>query len=60
MSLFLYTSLIFQVMAARHLLKSGRGLASPFVEVEVVGIEHDNNKNKTNIISELLINFELD
>lgn len=45
-------------MAARHLIKSGRGLASPFVEVEVIGIEHDNNKFKTNIISEFINDFD--
>ena len=38
-------------MAARHLIKSGRGLISPFVEVEVVGTEYDATKYKTNIIS---------
>ena len=37
-----------QIIGARHLVKSGRGIASPFVEVEVVGAEYDsNNKYKT-------------
>jgi len=37
-------------MAARHLMKSGRGIISPFVEVEIVGTDYDANKYKTNII----------
>ena len=37
-----------QIIAARHLQKTGRGIASPFVEVEVVGCEYDvGNKYKT-------------
>ena len=37
-----------QIIGARHLVKSGRGIASPFVEVEVVGCSYDsNNKYKT-------------
>lgn len=36
------------IIAARLLQKSGRGVASPFVEVEVFGCEYDNgNKYKT-------------
>lgn len=31
----------FQVIGARHLSRSGRGLASPFVEVEVIGLDFD-------------------
>lgn len=30
-----------RVIAARHLYKPGRGMASPFVEVEVSGAEYD-------------------
>lgn len=37
-----------RVMAAHHLTKSGRGIVSPFVEVEVIGSESDNtSKYKT-------------
>ncbi|XP_071822304.1 1-phosphatidylinositol 4,5-bisphosphate phosphodiesterase gamma-1-like isoform X2 [Apostichopus japonicus] len=36
------------IISARHLQKSGRGVASPFVEVEVFGCDYDNgNKYKT-------------
>jgi len=35
------------IIAARHLNKSGRGIASPFVEVEIVGAPYDNTKFKT-------------
>ncbi|GFO31278.1 phosphoinositide phospholipase c, partial [Plakobranchus ocellatus] len=35
------------IMAARHLVKQGRGIASPFVEIEIAGIECDNQKFKT-------------
>ncbi|XP_034839388.1 1-phosphatidylinositol 4,5-bisphosphate phosphodiesterase gamma-1 isoform X1 [Maniola hyperantus] len=34
-------SVMLRVIAARHLCKSGRGTASPFVEVEVIGAEYD-------------------
>lgn len=36
-----------QVIGARHLPRSGRGVACPFVEVEVLGCDFDNNKVKT-------------
>ncbi|GAB6030572.1 hypothetical protein CHUAL_007434 [Chamberlinius hualienensis] len=37
-----------RVIAARHLTKSGRGIVSPFVEVEIIGCDFDsNNKYKT-------------
>ncbi|XP_002742254.1 1-phosphatidylinositol 4,5-bisphosphate phosphodiesterase gamma-1-like [Saccoglossus kowalevskii] len=36
------------IMGARHLIKTGRGIASPFVEVEIIGTDYDNhNKYKT-------------
>ncbi|XP_063440480.1 1-phosphatidylinositol 4,5-bisphosphate phosphodiesterase gamma-1-like isoform X4 [Mytilus trossulus] len=35
------------VLGARHLLKSGRGFACPFVEIEIAGTETDNSKFKT-------------
>lgn len=40
-------TLTLTIIAARHLNKSGRGIASPFVEVEIVGAPYDNNKFKT-------------
>lgn len=43
-------SLSIRVIAARHLMKSGRGIVSPFVEVEVVGSDLEPNKYKTGII----------
>ena len=39
-----------RILGARHLSrggKGGRGLLSPFVEVEVLGAEYDNAKAKT-------------
>ena len=37
-----------QLIGARHLVKAGRGIASPFVEVEFAGCYYDNNnKYKT-------------
>ena len=39
-----------QILGARHLPKAGRGISSPFVEVEVVGAPYDShNKYKTGI-----------
>ncbi|KAL3860223.1 hypothetical protein ACJMK2_010378 [Sinanodonta woodiana] len=35
------------IVAARHLTKAKRGIASPFVEIEIIGLECDNNKYKT-------------
>lgn len=40
-------TLTLTIIAARHLNKSGRGIASPFVEVEIVGTPYDNTKFKT-------------
>nr|XP_039264802.1 1-phosphatidylinositol 4,5-bisphosphate phosphodiesterase gamma-1-like [Styela clava] len=36
-----------QIIGARHLPKSGRGLACPFVEIEIIGCDFDNQKVKT-------------
>ena len=45
--------LVVRVIAARHLTrKSGRGIVSPFVEVEICGAEYDNAKFKTKTISD--------
>ncbi|XP_022794203.1 1-phosphatidylinositol 4,5-bisphosphate phosphodiesterase gamma-1-like isoform X3 [Stylophora pistillata] len=40
-------TLTLTIIGARHLVKSGRGIASPFVEVEIVGAPYDNTKFKT-------------
>lgn len=41
------------MIAAKHIMKSGRGIVSPFVEVEVIGTEYDASKCKTNIIRKM-------
>jgi phosphatidylinositol phospholipase C gamma-1 len=38
------------VIAARHLVKPGKGVASPFVEFEVIGLDGDRAKYKTRMI----------
>lgn len=44
-------SLVVRIIGARHLTKSsGRGIVSPFVEVEIAGVEADNVKLKTGLI----------
>uniref|UniRef100_A0A8C5QGH8 1-phosphatidylinositol 4,5-bisphosphate phosphodiesterase gamma n=1 Tax=Leptobrachium leishanense TaxID=445787 RepID=A0A8C5QGH8_9ANUR len=40
------------VIGARHLPKPGRGIACPFVEVEVCGGEYDNNKFKSSVVND--------
>ncbi|XP_076470498.1 1-phosphatidylinositol 4,5-bisphosphate phosphodiesterase gamma-1-like [Babylonia areolata] len=40
-------TLTITILGARHLVKCGRGIASPFVEVEVTGMECDKQKFKT-------------
>ena len=40
-----------RVLAARHLMKT-RGIASPFVEVEVIGAEYDAAKVKTRVVQD--------
>lgn len=40
-------TLTITILGARHLVKSGRGIASPFVEIEVAGMQCDNQKFKT-------------
>ncbi|KAG8180062.1 hypothetical protein JTE90_016189 [Oedothorax gibbosus] len=39
-------SLSIQIMSTRYLMKTGKGLASPFIEVEIVGSEYDNCRFK--------------
>ncbi|KAJ2954035.1 hypothetical protein O0L34_g2246 [Tuta absoluta] len=46
-----------RVIGARHLCKSGRGTASPFVEVEIIGAEYDSGvKLVTKTVSDNGIN----
>merc|ERR1712107_707582 len=40
-----------RVMAARHLMKA-KGMASPFVEVEVIGADYDNVMLKTKVVQD--------
>jgi len=40
-----------RVVGARHLMKP-RGIASPFVEVEVLGAEYDCVKHKTKVVAD--------
>lgn len=40
-------TLAITILGARHLVKSGRGIASPFVELEIAGMQCDNQKFKT-------------
>ncbi|KAM4723016.1 1-phosphatidylinositol 4,5-bisphosphate phosphodiesterase gamma-2 [Rhinophrynus dorsalis] len=41
-----------KVIGARHLPKPGRGIACPFVEVEICGGEYDNNKFRTSVVDD--------
>ena len=41
-----------KIISARHLVKPSRGIASPFVEVEIVGLEGDSAKFKTPTIAD--------
>ncbi|KAK8783444.1 hypothetical protein V5799_010196 [Amblyomma americanum] len=43
-------TLSIKVIAARHLMKSGRGIVSPFVEIEIVGADYDSCRYKTGTI----------
>ncbi|XP_056381806.1 1-phosphatidylinositol 4,5-bisphosphate phosphodiesterase gamma-2 isoform X2 [Hyla sarda] len=40
------------VIGARHLPKPGRGIACPFVEVEICGGQYDNNKFRTSVVND--------
>ncbi|KAG8562823.1 hypothetical protein GDO81_015829 [Engystomops pustulosus] len=44
--------LTIRVIGARHLPKPGRGIACPFVEVEIFGGEYDNNKFRTSVVND--------
>ena len=42
-----------RILAARHLFrKSGRGMVSPYIEIEICGADYDNSKFKTKTISD--------
>jgi phosphatidylinositol phospholipase C gamma-1 len=40
------------IIGARHLTKVTRGISSPFVEIEIIGADYDNNKYKTSTIQD--------
>nr|XP_022335650.1 1-phosphatidylinositol 4,5-bisphosphate phosphodiesterase gamma-1-like isoform X2 [Crassostrea virginica] len=40
-----------KIIGARHLVKSGKGIISPFVEIEITGLDYDKSKFKTTTIS---------
>ena len=40
-------TLIIEILAGRHLIRQGRGICSPLVEVEVCGIEADDATFRT-------------
>ena len=40
-------TLIIEILAGRHLIRQGRGICSPLVEVEICGIEQDDATFKT-------------
>jgi len=44
---FLRINYFVQIIGARHLPKTGRGLTCPFIEVEIIGCEYDDDKVKT-------------
>ncbi|XP_063802026.1 1-phosphatidylinositol 4,5-bisphosphate phosphodiesterase gamma-2 isoform X2 [Pseudophryne corroboree] len=44
--------LTIKVLGARHLPKPGRGIACPFVEIEICGGEYDFKKFKTSVMSD--------
>ena len=43
-------SLTVRLLAARHIMRPGRGLVSPFLELEVIGAEYDCVKHKTKTV----------
>ena len=53
----IWNFVLLQVIGARHLMKSGRGYVSPFVEIEIVGLDCDCNKFKTVTIRKSFLKF---
>lgn len=50
-------TVMLRVISARHLCKSGRGTASPFVEVEIIGADYDSGvKLVTKTVGKLISN----
>lgn len=45
-------TIVINILGARHLIKTKKGLSCPFVEVEIVGCQYDNNKYKTKTFSD--------
>lgn len=45
-------SLSVRLICGRHLMKPKKGIVSPYIEVEVVGADFDNDKQKSSTISE--------
>eukprot|EP00041_Stephanoeca_diplocostata_P038205 m.1486527 g.1486527 ORF g.1486527 m.1486527 type:complete len:281 (+) comp25184_c0_seq18:3640-4482(+) len=41
-----------RIMSARHLHRAGRGVVSPFVELEIMGVPIDQNKIKTDTVQD--------
>ncbi len=39
-----------RIVSARHLVKPGKGVASPFVEMEIMGVDGDHAKYKTRVV----------
>lgn len=39
-----------KIISGRHLFKIGKGIVSPFVEIEVIGVESDHSKYKTKVV----------
>lgn len=46
-----------QVIGARHLRKGTSGQISPFVEIEIIGVDKDCQKSKTNRQGKIACNF---
>ena len=44
-------TITFQIIGGRHLVRTGRGICSPLVDMEVIGIDADRSKFKTSTCS---------
>lgn len=52
----MYHNLV-QVVGARHLRKETSGQISPFVEIEIIGVDKDCQKSKTSRKGKIACNF---
>ena len=52
--------LFIQIVAGRHFVKAGKGIASPFVEVEVTGADYDCSKYKTETVRKYELDWFID